>query len=718
MKHIILFCIIACCPRIAASQDTINPYNIQQPMTIILQNTDVYYKPFSPPGAMDTRANLCNESDQLRDSDAIGNTWRLYLPVVYDTSVVYGTSTHQFDTLMNWAPYGTPLGQFATWQRLFQAKRKADGTPSDIIAGGGSPGTRVTVSKNEDVDFRASGRIKLKSGFKVMPGAFFHAYTEPKWGDSVFADEFNDTARFRNQWHINNVWGDYYTQGADCPSDSNVRIVPDTDAHDGYALDVILRETLPDTCSCFCGGGKFPDSCESVINPDSILKFGFSTATLRSCPFPDSSRVVTSIASAYAHAPYGKYEIREKIPHTKHHTNNWGGGAGFEWDLNETDNANMGVIHPNFGHDFIYGPCIGHFGTDSGRVIFISSQPGLWCPSNNPAAIIINNVPYSVQCSPWHGMDTVFAVGPWESIVQPAWPSSLTSSTGPVTFYYAVSGNCVSDSLLWKVTQDDSGRWRIFSAAYHDSSGTLLHFSKWNQPTYVTLTTTHLPLVQKTFNCHWEYNLNHPTDYGLLLFDLVANDTDSVHTIASTDLHSNTEKYSFDRRVLYSPHSGYPVATLPFNGNDTTGGYEYHTFAMEWLPHEIRYLYDSIVLRRFPDRLVPVGSPYYDWISTMPRSLALIRPAQIDMDVNPNNFDPFGVDDTSFFWPHTADSVQYWNSITGEERQFFEEHNTETALGFEDVTIGGRTYHAAHHLIDYVKVWDVPKDVKIPDFPH
>jgi hypothetical protein len=715
MKGIFLIFIVACCPRIAASQDTINPYNIQQPMTIILQNTDVYYNPFAPPSDSDTRANLCNESDQLRDSDALGNQYRLYLPVVYNTV------THRLDTLMNWAPCGTPLGQFATWQRLFQAKRKPDGTPTDIIAGSNvvPPDTIITlgldgyppdtdivhpptgpviISKNEDVDFRASGRIKLKSGFKVMPGAFFHAYTEPKWGDSVFADEFNDTAKFNNQWHVNNGWGDYYAQGADCSSDSNVRLVPDSDAHDGWALDITLREDTVDTCNCFQLGGKYIDSCESVPSTSDTTpqKYLFSTAILRSCPYPDSQRVVTPIASSYPRGPYGKYEIREKIPHTEHHTNNWGSGYGFEWDLNETDNGNMDIINPNFNHTFRYGPCTGHFGTDSGIVIFVSTQAG-WCLSNNPEAIIINNVPYHVQLFPGHGMDTVIAENDY---YQPPWPSSITSSTDSVTFDYTVLGNCISDSLPWRVDTDAYGKWRIFSGAYHDSSGHLLHFSKWNQPTAITLTTDTIFHDSATFHCHWEYNLNHPNDSGKLYLD---------DTMSPSNIHSFTQRYSFDRRVLYSPHENYPVATLPFNGNDTAGGYEYHTFAMEWLPHEIRYLVDSVVVRRFPDRLVPKGNPYYDWISTMPRSLASIRPAEVDMDANSNNFDLYGTDDTVAY---TYDGVTFYKSINYQERHYFETHTGNP--GFWPVD--GKP--AAHHLIDYIKVWDVPADVKIPDLPH
>ncbi len=50
------------------------------------------------------------------------------------------------------------------------------------------------------------------------------------------------------------------------------------------------------------------------------------------------------------------------------------------------------------------------------------------------------------------------------------------------------------------------------------------------------------------------------------------------------------------------------------------------------------------------------------------------------------------------------------------ERQYFETHLGNP--GFKDVTIGGKTYHAAHHLLDYVKVWDVPADMKISGYPQ
>ncbi len=56
------------------------------------------------------------------------------------------------------------------------------------------------------------------------------------------------------------------------------------------------------------------------------------------------------------------------------------------------------------------------------------------------------------------------------------------------------------------------------------------------------------------------------------------------------------------------------------------------------------------------------------------------------------------------------------NSITYKERNYFETHIGNP--GFSPVTIGGHTYHAAHRLIDYIRYWDVPADVQIPNYPH
>jgi hypothetical protein len=112
---------------------------------------------------------------------------------------------------------------------------------------------------------------------------------------------------------------------------------------------------------------------------------------------------------------------------------------------------------------------------------------------------------------------------------------------------------------------------------------------------------------------------------------------------------------------------------------------------MEWLPHEVRILYDSVVIRRLPDRLIPRNSPYYDWISTTARTLVDILPAEIDIDHGSNG----GPDSTEqAFFEHAA-SIPGWP-------------------GFE--TVDGKP--VAHHLIDYIKIFDVPKDVQIPNYPH
>ena len=201
----LLLAVSAFMPLTVWAQDTINPYNIQQHNTIELHHTDVYYTPFAPPGAKDKREYLSCRGDIYSNPNGVGNYWESYMPQVYDTSVIHGTSAHKYDTLSNWAPYGTPIGPYTTWQRLFQALPKADGTHTDIIAGGDS-GDTITISKNEDVDFRASGTIKLKNGFHAKPGCFFHAYQDPKWDTAVFSDEFDDTAKFRNNWFVFTGW--------------------------------------------------------------------------------------------------------------------------------------------------------------------------------------------------------------------------------------------------------------------------------------------------------------------------------------------------------------------------------------------------------------------------------------------------------------------------------------------------------------------------------
>ena len=165
----------------------------------------------------DTRALLCTPSSILRDSNGIFETDPYYDPITHGTEFQY---FYPPGCAPNWG------GQWdRIWQRLFTAKRHADGTPSDIVAGG-NPGDRVIISANEDVDFRATGRIKLKSGFHAKPGCFFHAYTAPKWGPPVFSDDFDSCTIDRGKWYVANG-SNAESGGIEVLSDSNVVI--DTD---------------------------------------------------------------------------------------------------------------------------------------------------------------------------------------------------------------------------------------------------------------------------------------------------------------------------------------------------------------------------------------------------------------------------------------------------------------------------------------------------------
>ena len=144
--------------------------------------------------------------------------------------------------------------------------------------------------------------------------------------------------------------------------------------------------------------------------------------------------------------------------------------------------------------------------------------------------------------------------------------------------------------------------------------------------------------------------------------------------------------------------NGYPQPPVAFDGDDTTGGYVYHTYTMELMPHEMRFLVDGNVIRRFPDRLIPVNNKQYDRISKFTRNCTYFYPAEFDIDLTPG--DTLGTNPTS---------------RTYMERNYFETHLSNP--GMRPVTIGGVTYNAAHHLIDYIKIWDVPADVKISGFP-
>ncbi|HET6401371.1 MAG TPA: hypothetical protein VFH95_08225 [Candidatus Kapabacteria bacterium] len=714
MKHLILFCIIFGIPVAAFGQSFVNPDTIYQKGDIILQNTDVYYCPFAPPGDSDTRENLSNESDLFRNPDGASANHGNYVPVIYDTA------THTFDTLMNWSPCGTALGQYVTWQRLFQALDKPDGTHSDIIVGSNvvrpdttydtlwldgsyfinrtisNPSGPVTVSKNEDVDFRASGTVEMENGFHVMPGAFFHAYQEPKWDTAVFSDEFDDTAKFRNQWYVYNGHGsDYF--GAQCNYDSNVYLDTDYQAHDGHALDIVYRENPPDTCSCDITVSRLLDRCQDSIPTDSahhpyIFRSLASTGQLRSCPFPYTTTTGRLGGPAYDHAPYGKYEVREKIPRMLHHTNNWGTAPQqLEWDLDERWGDGMESSHPGWGHGFRIGPFNGFFYISGSDTFFICHDAG-WGRYHTPLWIMIDNFVYDVN---FYNNDTVKA-GPVTE-AGGGFPSSLLNSTGTYSFYYAWWPWHAADTVTWKITQDSHGTWRIFSAPYQiPSIGDSTPFIKNYQPTALKLRAfinSHGDTVDTVLKCHWRDSLNEPTNKGLVWLD---------DTMPASWVHNWRERFSYQTTDQYGSGFGYPVPPVRVDGNTATdsvslaaysaGPYQYHTYAMEWLPHEVRILYDSVVVRRFPDRLVPPGSPYFDWVGTLARGAALIRPAEFDGD----------------------DVVSQPSGVATEELKYFEQYDTTLGHGFWDV----HGQHAAHHLLDYVKVWDVPADVKIPPFPQ
>lgn len=679
-------------PLGAAAQSFVNPDSTQQPGDIYLQNTYVYYTPMYPPGDSDTRENLSNQSMVYRDPNGVGDYWHTYMPVIYDSA------HHKFDTLQNWQPPGdaAPLGVYAHWQRFFTARTKWNHSSSDIIAGShvttGTDTGKVIVSKNEDVDFRASGTVKLENGFHVMPGAFFHAYQEPKFDSVVFSDEFDDTAKFHNQWSVSKGFGDNYgIDIAECSSDSNARLISDTQAHDGHALDLILREIFPDTCECSTMYAI--QNCVDSLNPNDHHHLGLSSALLHTCPFPYTI-IGTQRVPAYQKAPYGKYEVREKIPHVRHHTNNWSFADGtFEYDINETWNSDMSQLHPGAGQPLWHGPCKGIFGprsmSDTTPVLRCSAAN--WCASNSPTQLLfLGNFTYGAA----------FNLTNTDTFLSGSFPNTFSHSRDSITFYYHRQSTNTADSLTWTVTTDGRGVRRIFSAPYHILHGTSLVFSKDYQPTSITMhdsINSHGDTLVHTYSCHWVDSLNDPTNYGKIRLDTFIG-----------NLVTNSERY------IYTVTEGlYPTYPYYFDGNDTSGGYEYHTFAMELLPNEVRLLMDSNVVWRSPDRMVSPGNKYFNWASWIPRSPVGMNPAEEDIDLNPS--DSLGSDTTTFMF----DGVKYWNSITGRERQSLDHAASVPGWpGVWDVTIGGRTYHAAHHVVDYVKIWGVPANMNVPDFPH
>ena len=401
MKRFVITLIVIICP-IRAFGQVVNPTTIYQDTDIALHGKlNVYYRPFAPPGDSDTRTNLCGISTILRDSDGVGNVWGDYFPIVYDTFY------HKFDSLQAWAPcysidsstgdtvfdtLGGPTGganidpDTIVWMRLFTANDKPDGQHSDLIAGG-LPGDSVIISKNEDVDFRATGTVKLENGFHAKPGCFFHAYQAPKWDTTVFSDEFNDTAAFNNNWLVfNNMQA--YDGAPMAVFDSNMALVRDTGANgalDGWALREDLKQ---DSTNCLDLGWY---GCGLDTAKDTTFRFPYSGAMMISCPFPFKN-VTDPISTAYQDAPYGKWEIRVKQPDIMQHTNTYGSGQGNEWNTGETIGGDTTKISPGFTRRDFYGPFRGRFGmrvidgVNTGVFYSSAAHFTFW---NNPSVLII-----------------------------------------------------------------------------------------------------------------------------------------------------------------------------------------------------------------------------------------------------------------------------------------------------------------------------------------
>ena len=663
----ILYCMLMLSP-IAAAAQVVNPTVIQRDTDIALHFTDAYYAPYPVPGDSDTRINLSNENDIILDSNGVGNQWRDYYPLIYDTFV----TPHQYVHLSDFhLPGYPPLSRYAGWQRLFTARDKPSHNHSDMVAGGFLHDS-VIISKNEDVDFRASGTIRLENGFHAKPGSFFHAYQEPKWGSAVFTDDFHDNTIDRSKWYIATNGTNAESGGLQCLFDSNVYIDTDYQATDGKALDIVMREN-----PCSCRTLDPPRACSDLVQIPLLPKEStFSSALVRACPWPLTGRSAPD-SMVYSHMPYGKYEIREKVPAFIHHTNNWlYGGADFEIDMGE-GNAGWQGTHGRFlnvHHRLRYGPFTGRFCTSSDTV-FVSIGAD-WSLVNNPRAIYIDGFAYNVRFAPGHRKDSVIGADPL------CWPASLLTGA-PITFYYSRLSENIADKVTWSV--DSSGR--IFSAPYHvKSNGDTLRFRRDYQPGRITLRaridTIKGDTTAITLNCHWSLSLNSLGDTGRLYLDTVPNDSTNAHRIVSSDLHRNTESFT------YSVEEGLFDYPAPFEamewGDSAPSSYRYHRYGAEVLPHEIRIMLDSNVILRYPDRLVPPTNREFDFTTKLGRSWAKFYIGEFDFTG--------AADSASFAYAsHAPAWAGFWR------------------------------YHgqnSAHDMIDYVRVWDVPADVRIPNFPH
>ena len=120
----------------------------------------------------------------------------------------------------------------------------------------------------------------------------------------------------------------------------------------------------------------------------------------------------------------------------------------------------------------------------------------------------------------------------------------------------------------------------------------------------------------------------------------------------------------------------YPQARIAFDTMD----HGYHTFAMEFFPHEAHFLLDGNVVRRFPDRLIATWHQSYDFVSKYPRAPLNMQVAEFEIGKNVDG---------------TPDSTMYADFLS---------------------RFGPGT--AAHHFVDYVRVTDLPEEYRVRNFPH
>ena len=169
-----------------------------------------------------------------------------------------------------------------------------------------------------------------------------------------------------------------------------------------------------------------------------------------------------------------------------------------------------------------------------------------------------------------------------------------------------------------------------------------------------------------------------------------------------SDLDSNTEAFAF---TIDDRFYEYQSPAVPFDWYDTT--WTYHTFGIELLPNELRFLYDSNVVLRLPDRMIPQDNRYYDIMKNLDRTVMKFFVGEIDLNPNSDWSDPYGSDSTRDMYGNYISRTYAW-------RHDFETRYANHQAGFD--TLHGQP--TAHKHIDYVKVWDIPSGTQIPNYPR